>query len=220
MRGRRVGSRVRFQRLWKSFQATWKAMKVLPVPVASVSRMRCLLVGDRLHDALDGDVLVVARRVRAALVLEGHGGEAVAPGVLLGEGERPELVGRGIGRQLALRAGVHVDAVDALAVGRVGEAHGHLAGVVLGLGDALGERLVPRLGLDHGQLAVAVDEDVVGGERLAAVAVALDAARRDRVLAQDAAALDDAPAGRLERGVDVLGSGLGFVHASASPVGR
>ena len=41
MRGRRVGSRLRFQRLWNSFQAIWKAMKVLPVPVASVSRMRC-----------------------------------------------------------------------------------------------------------------------------------------------------------------------------------
>ena len=45
MRGRRVGSpplfqSARFQRLWNSFQAIWKAMKVLPVPVASVSRMR------------------------------------------------------------------------------------------------------------------------------------------------------------------------------------
>lgn len=41
MRGRRVGSRPRFQRLWKSFHASWKAMNVLPVPVASVSRIRC-----------------------------------------------------------------------------------------------------------------------------------------------------------------------------------
>ena len=40
MRGRRVGSPERFQRLWNSFQASWKAMKVLPVPVARVSRMR------------------------------------------------------------------------------------------------------------------------------------------------------------------------------------
>jgi hypothetical protein len=45
MRGRRVGSVSRFQsarfhRLWNSFQASWKAMKVLPVPVARVSRMR------------------------------------------------------------------------------------------------------------------------------------------------------------------------------------
>ena len=35
---------------------------------------------------------------------------------------------------------------------------------------------------------------------------------RDRILAPDAAALDDAPARRRERGVDVLGSGFGFVH--------
>jgi len=41
MRGRREGSRVRFQRLWKSFQAIWRAMKVLPVPVARVRRTRC-----------------------------------------------------------------------------------------------------------------------------------------------------------------------------------
>ena len=40
MRGRRVGSRLRFHWLWNSFQAIWKAMGVLPVPVASVSRMR------------------------------------------------------------------------------------------------------------------------------------------------------------------------------------
>src|SRR5690349_1773076 len=41
IRGRRAGSpacfqSIRFQRLWKSFQASWKAMKVLPVPVARV----------------------------------------------------------------------------------------------------------------------------------------------------------------------------------------
>ena len=42
MRGRRSGLRDRFQRLWNSAQAIWKAIAVLPVPVASVSRMRCL----------------------------------------------------------------------------------------------------------------------------------------------------------------------------------
>ena len=84
MRGRRGGlRRLRFQRLWNSFHAIWKAMKVLPVPVASVSRMRVLLGRDGLQHPLDGDVLVVAARMRAALVLEGHGGEAVAPGVRL-----------------------------------------------------------------------------------------------------------------------------------------
>lgn len=41
MRGCRVGWRDRFQRLWNSAQAIWNAIAVLPVPVASVSRMRC-----------------------------------------------------------------------------------------------------------------------------------------------------------------------------------
>ena len=84
----------RFQRLWNSFQAIWKAMEVLPVPVASVSRMRLLAGGDGLQRVLDGVVLVVARLPRAALVLERDGGEAVAPGVRLGEDRGPELVRR------------------------------------------------------------------------------------------------------------------------------
>ena len=140
-------------------------MNVLPVPVASVSRMRCRFSGDGLHHPLDGDVLVVAAGVRAALVLERHGGEAVAPGVRFGEGHRPEFVRRGVARHLAFLAGLHVDAVDALAVGGIGEAHGHLARVVLGLRHAFGQRLVPRLGLVHGQLVVAIDQHVVGDER-------------------------------------------------------
>ena len=82
----------------------------------------------------------------------------------------PEFVRRGVARQLAFRAGLHVDAVDALAVGGVGEADGQLAGVVLGLADAFGQRLVPRLGLDDRELAVAVDQHVVGRERLAGAA--------------------------------------------------
>ena len=102
MRGRRVGSRLRFQRLWNSFQAIWNAMKVLPVPVASVSRMRSLSVGDRLQHALDGDVLVVAALEVAALVLERHGGEAVAPGVRFGERQVPEFVGRRVARHARL----------------------------------------------------------------------------------------------------------------------
>jgi hypothetical protein len=32
-----------------------------------------------LHHALNGDVLIIAPRMRAALVLERHGGKAVAP---------------------------------------------------------------------------------------------------------------------------------------------
>jgi hypothetical protein len=40
----------------------------------------------------------------------------------------------------------------------------------------------------------------------------LDAAECEGIFAEDAAAFDHAPAGRLKGGVNVLGSGFGFVH--------
>ena len=49
--------------------------------------------------------------------------------------------------------------------------------------------------------------------RLAAFAVALDAARRDGIFAEDFAALDDAPARPFQCGINVFGACLGFVHA-------
>jgi hypothetical protein len=42
--------------------------------------------------------------------------------------------------------------------------------------------------------------------------VAFDAPRRDWILTQDFAAIADAPARLLQRGINVLGSGFGFVH--------
>jgi hypothetical protein len=71
-------------------------MKVLPVPVASVSRMRSRPSAMAVQHALDGDVLVVAALPGAALVLEGHGGEAVAPGVACWRRSAcPQFVGLG-----------------------------------------------------------------------------------------------------------------------------
>ena len=66
-------------------------------------------VGDRLQHPLDGEVLVVAPLEVAAPIFERHGGEAVAPLVLLGERLFPELVRRGKAKQLALAPFVHVD---------------------------------------------------------------------------------------------------------------
>ena len=83
-------------------------MNVLPVPVASVSRMR-MFARDGLHHALNGDVLIVAAGMRTALVLERHGGETVAPRVRLGEGHVPEFVRRGVGGDFAFLARLHVD---------------------------------------------------------------------------------------------------------------
>jgi hypothetical protein len=47
--------------------------------------------------------------------------------------------------------------------------------------------------------------------------VALDATDGDRVFAPDAATFDDAPARRRQCGVDVFGSGFGFVHGCFIP---
>src|SRR6185437_6020985 len=98
-------------------------------------------------------------------------------------------------------------------VGGVGVADGEFAGVVFGLCHALGQLFIPRLGLVHRQLGVAIFQNVIGGERLAAFAVAFDATGGNGIFAADAAAFDDAPTCRFQRGINMLGACLGFVHA-------
>ena len=51
-----------------------------------------LPAGNRFEHALDGDVLIVAPLEIAALILERHGGKAVAPRIRLGEGAAPQFV--------------------------------------------------------------------------------------------------------------------------------
>ena len=168
--------------------------------------------GDGFQHAVDGDVLVIAAGVGAAFVLKRNGGETVAPDVLLGVGLGPEFGGGRVAGQFALGALVHVDAVEALAIGGISETNREFPRVVLGLGDTEGEGFGPGFGLDDGEFGVAVDEDVIGDGRLAAAAVAFEAAEGDGVFAADAAAFDHAPTGRREGGVDMLGAGFGFVH--------
>ena len=167
---------------------------------------------NRGQHPLDGDVLVVASLEEAAPVLERHRCKAIPPGAPGGESPVPQFIGRREYVNLAFHGALHVDAVDTLAVAGIGEAQRQLAGVILGLRHALGQRLVPRLGLDHRQLGVAEFQNVVRRQRLAALARALQPTERDRVFAPDAAAIDHAPARRCEGGVDVFGAGFGFVH--------
>src|SRR5439155_4468780 len=103
-----------------------------------------------------------------------------------------------------------IDAVDATSVGGVRVANCQLARVILRLPDALGEFLIQRFGLDDAQLGVAILENIIRAERLPTPPVPFDAARGDEVFAPDAAALDDAPARRFQRGINVLGPGFGF----------
>ena len=54
-----------------------------------------------------------------------------------------------------------VHSVDTVSIRCIGEADSHFPGVVLGLGDPLGFGEVFTLGLDDGELAVLINEDVV-----------------------------------------------------------
>ena len=78
-------------------------------------------------------------------------------------------------------------------------------------------RRSPFFGLDHGQLTIAIFENVVRYVLFAAFTAALKPPKGD-YLTSNSAALDDAPARRLECGVDMFGSGYSFVqrHQRAS----
>ena len=110
---------------------------------------------------------------------------------------------------------MHVDPVDAFAVGGIGEPRLQPLGIALGLAQAFGggERLF--LGLDHRQLLAAVNQHVIGNVLLAAPPAADQPPRRNH-LAPHPAAVFHAPAGRAQGRVDQLGAGFGFIQR-ASP---
>ena len=172
-------------------------------------------VGDGFERVFDGVVLVVARLPRPALVLEGDGGEAVAPCVFLGEDDVPEVFRARVLRNVLLRARLHVDLIDAGAIGRIGEARLQLRGVFLRLAHAFGVGQIPPLGLDHGKLVVAVGQHIVGDVLGGAFAGSLQPSEGDDLTAHPAC-VHHAPARRLQGGVDQLGAGFGLVHAAAA----
>ena len=118
-------------------------------------------VGNRRQHTVYRDVLVITTLKITALVLEGHHGKTVTPDILGRKQALPQFIRRRKLRHLGLGTGVHIDGVDALAVAGIGKTNRQLARVILGLAHALGQRLVPSLGLDYGQLGVAVLEHVV-----------------------------------------------------------
>jgi len=148
----------------------WKAIEVLPVPVASQRQQEAVAArADGLQHAGHGDVLIEADLPAAALVEIGDGGEAITPGVLLGKGAVPQFLRRGETGGLALLAGGHVNGVVALAVAGAGEADLYFGGVILGLAHDFTEWGGVGLGFHHRQLGIAELEHIVGGERLAAL---------------------------------------------------
>ena len=128
----------------------------------------------------------------------------------------PQLFrGRVLG-QFPLDTALHVDAVDPLTVGGIGEADGQLGGVLLGLTNPFRQRLIPRLSLHHRQLGVAVFQHIVSLERLPAPAVPFDPALGYGIFAPDAAPLHHTPACGSKGGINMFGAGFGFVHALLS----
>lgn len=135
---------------------------------------------------------------------------------MLGKGEVPEFIGRGIAGDFTFDARFHIDAVNALPVSGKGETNLHLFRIGFRLRHALRHRLVPCLGLVHRQFDVPVNQHVIRDFRQSAPAAPFNAARRDVVFPQDATAFHDAPSCRFEGGINVLGTGLGFVHDGLS----
>jgi len=123
--------------------------------------------------------------------------------------QKAELIGK---KYAYIIDKAHRWSVDASAVGGEGKTRLQFFGIGLGLRDALGVALVTRFGLDHRQLVITENQDIVGDLRFAAPACTLDAAGADR-LASDPAVGDDSPPRLPQRGVDQLGAGLGLVHS-------
>ena len=135
------------------------------MPVAIVSRIRVRAHEDRFDDAIDGDLLVVAKLL-ARLVVAWR--EKLFGGLFVGELSPlpqpcPEF-GRGWeGVDLPFDAGEEIKLDDLLAVGGVGELQVEDFGVFLGLLEPFARRLVAGLGLDHGDGEIAgVAEPVIG----------------------------------------------------------
>ena len=164
----------------------------------------------RLKRRRNGLVLIIAGLPFAAVGLELHGSEGVAPVVPFREGPVPQVVRRREGQEhIALVAGRHVDAVPLQPVRGIGEAGSEAAGVVLGLPDSVAVAEARALGLQHGELLPLVEQDIIAGQALAAFAAGLDAAGADHFPA-DAGAFDDAPAGRPQHRIDPLRAGIGL----------
>jgi hypothetical protein len=212
MRGRRVGASAQVPATVKQLPRDLEGDEGLAGAGRQCQQDALPPLGQRRQHALDRDVLVIAALEIAAAILERYRRETVAPGIGRGKRQPPQFVRRRKAGPLALGPGLHVDAIDPPAVGGIGETHRQPAGVILGLAHALGQFLVPGLGLHHRQFGIAVFEHVVRAQGLAALARALQPPKRDRVLAPDAAAFDPAPAGGGEGRIDVLGAGFGFVH--------
>ena len=171
-----------------------------------------LVRGNRGHDVVDGQLLVIARGLAAADIFIRDQVKRIGPVVArrTGKGFIPQFSRAGEPGNGALAA-EHVDLVNFFTIGGKGAGQFQLFGIVLGLPNTFPHRTFVAFGFDDGHLAVLIDQDVIGDQRFAAPA-RLDLARGDVPLAQDFGTFDHAPAAGAQLWVDLFGSCFGFVH--------
>jgi hypothetical protein len=196
MRGRRFGSRIKFQRLWKSFHAIWNAMNVFPVPVASVNKIRGVLLATRIQCPINGQILIIPSLEISPFVFERNGRKSVSPVVRLGKRHVPEFVRRRVAGEFLFCPLLHVDAVDSLPVGGVREPKFQFFGVLLRLSHPFGQWAVPRFGLNDGEFRIAINEHVIGNDWFATFSVAFEPSERDRIFPADLTPFDNTSASR------------------------
>lgn len=207
-----------------SFQMSWSATNVLPVPVGQ--RQQCALATceNGLERALDRDALVVPGLLDGAvriskLASEGAENElrrTVVADALPGSEAGPRLRRRGKRRKFSLGASVEVVLNDAFAVCRVGEREVEQLRVPHRLLKTVGRKPVLALGLHDGDRETrSALEQVVSAKRIATPVFSAcddDAAMADRILLDD---LIRGPAGVLQSRDDVVPAGLFLERAES-----
>ena len=176
----------------KEFPCNLEGDKRFTRPRGKGEKNAVLPFGDTVQHALNGDVLIITPRMRAALVFICDPGKSVVPFVrlrgftILGMYTLPEFLGRRIATNFAFVGGVigsallprltwgSIDLVDALSIRGICKADTKFGCVRLSLPESLGQRFAPSLGLDDSEFGVAIFEDIVGNEGPGATVAPLD----------------------------------------------
>ena len=150
--------------------------------------------------------------MRTTFVFKGNCRKTIAPGIRFGKGHAPQLLGRWVLRHFAFCTRFHIDAVDTLPIGCICVANLQFFRVVLCLSDSFGKRYIPCFGFDDRKLGVAIDQNIVRSQPLATSAETFEPSWCDNIFTTDATSLDDAPATRGQRGIDVFRPSFSLVH--------
>lgn len=176
--------------------------------------------------AVDGDLLIVARRLAADRIVRGDQvlhplGRVDSAAVLISS---PKVIRSGEVGNARFRLLEIVDLDDLGAVGGIGAFEVEYTRIVAGLLHGIGRAFVADLRLDHGQRKIPCKAQQIvyplGWLADKALAYGNDAAIRDAALLGDGMRVA-VPTGRLQLGHDKFSAGVGFIsHGSPPPSHR